>query len=144
LSPLSAWKVEILGTDIGAGAVEKARRLTFGERAMHLVPDSYRKRFFAPVATSCDFTAKPILRDMLHFQVHNLLEVLREPPFDLIVLKNVMIYFDNESKKKVLDNIRKLLRPDGTIITGPADGASEFLKDFRSSQGWLHRAPSKV
>lgn len=144
LGPPSSWKVEILGTDIGAGAVEKARRLTFGERAMHLVPDSYRKRFFAPLPNGKESTAKPILRDMLRFQVHNLLEPMREGPFDLIVLKNVLIYFDNESKQKVLNHVRRALRPDGTIITGPADGASEFLKDFRSSQGWLHRAPEKA
>lgn len=144
LNSPTTWKVEILGTDIGAGAVAQARKLTFGERAMHLVPESYRKRFFSPTASGKEYTAKPILRDMLRFEVHNLLETLREAPFDLIVLKNVLIYFDNESKKQVLANIRRALRPDGTIITGPADGASEFLKDFRSSQGWLHRAPEKA
>jgi chemotaxis protein methyltransferase CheR len=77
---------------------------------------------------------------MLRFEVHNLLEPLREPPFDLIILKNVLIYFDAESKRKTLENVRRMLRPGGSIITGPADGASEFLKDFQSSQGWLHRA----
>lgn len=144
LTPLSAWNVDILGTDVGAGAVKQARQLNFGERAMRLVPEGYQRRFFTPAPSGPGFVAKPVLQGLLRFEVHNLLEPLREAPFDLIILKNVLIYFDAESKKKVLGNVRRMLHPAGTIITGPADGASEFLKDFRSSQGWLHRATSPV
>ncbi len=139
LSPANIWKIDILGTDIGAGAVEQARGLTFGERAMRLVPDSYKRRFFSATAPNGSWVAKPAIQDTLRFDVHNLLEPLNEPPFDLIVLKNVLIYFDAQSKQKVLVNVRRMLRPGGAIITGPADGASEYLTNFRSSQGWLHR-----
>lgn len=140
LTPLNIWKIEILGTDIGADAVRQARELTFSQRAMRLVPDAYKKRYFAADATGAHFVAKPILRSMLRFEVHNLLEPLRQPAFDLIILKNVLIYFDAQSKRRALENVRRALRPGGTIITGPADGAAEFLKEFESSQGWLHRA----
>lgn len=140
LTPLNIWKVEILGTDIGADAVRQARELKFNQRAMRLVPDTYKKRYFTTDAAGTNFVAKPILRNMLRFEVHNLLETLRQPAFDLIILKNVLIYFDAQSKRRTLENVRRALRPGGTVITGPADGAAEFLKDFDSSQGWLHRA----
>jgi len=140
LTPPASWKVEIVGTDVGARTVQEARALTFGERAMRLVPEGYRKRFFTPGVAAGEFTAKPVLRSMLRFEVHNLLHPLREAPFDLIFLKNVLIYFDARSKARVLDNVRRLLRPGGVLVTGPADGAGEFLKDFQSTQGWLHRS----
>lgn len=144
LPSLTEWKVEILGTDIGADTVRQARSTTFGERAIRLVPDSYRKRFFSKSDDGRTLVAKSAIRDLLRFEVHNLLEPLREQPFDLIVLKNVLIYFDAASKRRVLANIRAALRPGGTIITGPADGATEFLKDLETTQGWLHRAPAAV
>lgn len=139
MTPLNIWDVKILGTDVGADTVRQARTLTFGRRAMHLVPESYRTRFFAADPTGSTAVAKPILRNMLQFEVHNLLAPMRQPAFDLIILKNVLIYFDAESKRKVLDNVCRALRPGGTLITGAADGAAEFLKDYHSSQGWLHR-----
>ncbi len=138
---LSGWTIDILGTDVGAGAVETARQGVFGERAMRLVPPVLRQRFFQKAAHPKSWEAKPNLRAMLRFKVHNLLEPLKESPFDLIVLKNVLIYFDTKSKHKVLNHVRRLLRPDGALITGPAEGVSELLKDMQSTQGWLHRFP---
>lgn len=141
--PLSTtWKIEVLGTDVGVGAVAQARQLHFGERAMRLVPPAYRQKFFEKVANSPAWTPKAVVRDMLRFDVHNLLQPMREPKFDLIVLKNVLIYFDAASKKRVLTNIRQAMGPGGSLITGAAEGVSELVVGLKSSQGWLHRMPA--
>lgn len=143
LLPAGPWKVEILGTDVGAGAVRQARTLTFGDRSMRHVPESYVRRFFTPTGAG-SHVAKSVLCDMLRFEVHNLLEPLREAPFDLVIVKNVLIYFDASSKRKVLANVRRALTPGGRLITGPADGAAEFLTDFLSMHGWLHRVKEQT
>ena len=138
-----AWQVEIVGTDVGAGAVAQARQASFSERAMRLAPKAYRQRFFDKGASGVGAVLKAPYRKMLQFKTHNLLEPLQEQPFDLIVLKNVLIYFDAESKKRVLTQIKRLMRPGGYLITGAAEGVSDLVGEFETTSGWLHRWPAK-
>lgn len=138
LSVPGEWKVEIVGTDIGVDAVQQATDAEFGERAMRLVPDSYRRRYFAAQGDNT-WKAKPNLTQWMKFRQHNLLDRLAVPPFDLIILKNVLIYFDKDSKKRVVDNLHRALRPGGMLITGPAEGVSDMLGDYERVHPWLHR-----
>jgi chemotaxis protein methyltransferase CheR len=138
--PKTGWKVEILGTDIGAATVAQAQRLAFGERAVRLVPGHYLKLFFEKAASGNAWTPRAPIRDMLRFETHNLLDPIREPAFDLIVLKNVLIYFDAASKRRVLNNVRHALSPRGFLITGAAEGVGDLLDGMQSKLGWLHCA----
>lgn len=135
------WNVRIVGTDIGSGAIEQANAAVFNERAMRLVPDSYKKRFFTQLPDAQLWQARPVLTDMVRFRQHNLMQRLGETPFDLVFLKNVLIYFDGDSKTQVLANIRSLIRPGGLLVSGPAEGISELVKDYVRIQTWLHQRP---
>ncbi|MEX2185652.1 MAG: protein-glutamate O-methyltransferase CheR [Pirellulales bacterium] len=135
----SQWKIDIVGTDIGVGALEEAKAATFNERAMRLVPDDYRRRFFTKSPTASVWAAKPALTSMVRFRQHNLMESLAERPFDLVFVKNVLIYFDKPSKQKVLDHIRKLVASNGMLVVGAAEGVSDLLGDFQRLQPWLYR-----
>ncbi len=73
---------------------------------------------------------------MVAFRQHNLLDPLRERPFDLVFLKNVLIYFAPESKRRVMDNVRSAICPGGLLVAGPAEGHR------RAGQGL--RAPAAV
>jgi chemotaxis protein methyltransferase CheR len=137
------WSVRILGTDVGIGAVEQARKGVFGERAMRLVPDSYRSRFFVKAKDGELWQARQTLAAMTSFRQHNLLDRLRERPFDLVFLKNVLIYFATASKKRVLENLRPMISPGGLLIAGPAEGIGELVKDFTRLQPWLYQRPQK-
>lgn len=135
------WRVEIVGTDIGVGALEQARKQVFGVRAMRLVPPTYRTRFFSRVDQD-HWTTQPLLKQWLSFRQHNLLEPLQGLPFDLIFVKNVLIYFDQASKRQVLKTVNQALRPDGLLVTGPAEGVVDLVRDYESLQPWLHRKPA--
>ena len=78
---------------------------------------------------------------MITFRRHNLMEPLRAVPFDLVFVKNVLIYFDPSSKKTVLGHVRKLVRPGGLLLAGAAEGVSELLGDLQRDQPWLFRQP---
>ena len=73
---------------------------------MRLVPESYKRRYFRKAATANVWQACPVLTEMVAFRQHNLLDRLRDGPFDLVFLKNVLIYFAPESKRRVMDNVR--------------------------------------
>ena len=141
LTDLSQWNVRIVGTDIGVGALAEARQAEFGERAMRLVPDGLKRRFFTKAPTAELWRAKPALSSMIAFRQHNLIDPLRESPFDLVILKNVLIYFDTESKKVVMGHLRSIIKPDGYLIAGAAEGVSSELRDMRRCQAWLYQQP---
>ena len=144
LPSADTWKVRIVGTDIGIDAVAEAKRATFSERAMKLVPDDYRKRFFTELTTERRWKAKPQLTDMQSFRRHNLLDAPGEEPFDLIFLKNVLIYFDGPSKQSVMKHIRAALKPNGMLVAGAAEGVGEFVKGLERLDTWLFRNPPTV
>ena len=137
------WKIKILGTDIGVGAVEQASSAVFGERAMRLVPEQYRLRFFNKVKDAQIWNAKPILTGMMSFRQHNLMTPFREDGFDLVFLKNVLIYFDATSKRTVIGHVSKAIRPGGLLLAGAAEGIADMTKDFTRIQPWLFRRPNK-
>lgn len=134
------WKIQIVGTDIGIGALEEARNPTFNARAMRFAPDSIRKRFFTQVDEQL-WQPKPILSAWTSFHQHNLMEPLKQPLFDLIFVKNVLIYFDPASKRKVFANIDPMLRPGGALVTGPAEGISDIIHGYDRQKTWLHTKP---
>jgi chemotaxis protein methyltransferase CheR len=143
LQNLPQWNIQILGTDIGVGALQQAQAGVFGERAMRLVPEDLRRRFFNMETGSHLWQARPALTSMLKFRQHNLMSPLREKPFDLVFLKNVLIYFDAASKRTVMDNVKAMIQPGGLLVAGAAEGITEFVKDLKRLQPWLYQKMGK-
>ena len=143
------WQIRILGTDIGTGAVQQAKTALFGERAMRLVPESYKRRYFRKTidhecaAPANTWQACPGLSRMVTFRQHNLLDRLRDGPFDVVFLKNVLIYFAPESKRRVMDNVRSAICPGGLLVAGPAEGISDLVEDFVRLRPWLCQRPAQ-
>lgn len=144
LPDISRWRVQVLGTDVGIGAVAEARRAVFGERAMRLVPVEYRNRYFHRAGDGTCWQLKPALSNLLVFRQHNLLEPMRDPPFDLVCLKNVLIYFDEASKRRAVANVRAAVRPGGFLMIGAAEGVGDMLRDFHRHQSWLYQRPQET
>jgi chemotaxis protein methyltransferase CheR len=132
------WNIRILGTDIGIGALEEARSGLYDERAMRLVPEEYRRRFFTAAGNGL-WRLKPELVSRITYRQHNLLQPLSIGMFDIVFLKNVLIYFDTESKKRVLHNVISRIRPNGYLVTGPAEGAGDLAPHMTRLGAWLFR-----
>jgi chemotaxis protein methyltransferase CheR len=141
LANVKQWRIRVLGTDIGLGALERCRQATFSERSMRLVPEEFKSRYFTKLPAAPLWKAKPALTDLVSFRQHNLLNRLAEPPFDVVFLKNVLIYFDAASKTRVMEHVRAAVRPGGMLITGAAEGVAEHLRGFNCLQPWLHQRP---
>jgi chemotaxis protein methyltransferase CheR len=136
------WKIEIVGTDIGVGAVREAELGVFNERAMQLVPEALRTKLFERVPDKTSWKAKPAITRWTTFRQHNLLEPFKERRFDLIFVKNVLIYFDVESKKRALANIVPLLAPGGALVTAAAEGVAGLIHDLVKEKPWRYRRPA--
>ncbi|MBS2038769.1 protein-glutamate O-methyltransferase CheR [bacterium] len=117
------WNVEILGTDLAEKVLERSRTGEYSQLEVNRgLPAQYLVAYFKKKASRWQINEQ--IRKLVRFQQMNLLEVPSSlPPFDLIFCRNVLIYFDDQTKRKVLNTLHSKLQPDGYLILG----ASEVL-----------------
>jgi chemotaxis protein methyltransferase CheR len=118
------WKTTVLATDISNRVLERARGATWPIRQVTDIPETYLKEFMLRGTGSNigNMKAKGNLRAMIDFKRLNLhLDPMPAGPFDLILCRNVLIYFDTESKRRVIDRLYSVLAPDGFLLVGHAE-----------------------
>jgi chemotaxis protein methyltransferase CheR len=115
------WSVRIFATDLAQEVLERARAGVFTQLEVNRgLPAPLLVRYFRQDGT--DWQITPEIRDMVQFEEMNLIEPWPAlPDFDVVLLRNVLIYFDGESKQRVLRNLRQVLRPDGVLLMGGAE-----------------------
>jgi chemotaxis protein methyltransferase CheR len=122
---LAGWNIRIEGTDICTEVVEKAQAGCYHRIEMNRgLPARFVVRYFDHVGE--DWTIKPEIRNMCNFRTANLcatpLPFSRiDDRFDFIFLRNVMLYFSQESRKTLLAGIHKVLAPDGVLFLGSSE-----------------------
>ncbi len=115
------WKNEIIATDISRKALNTAKTGLYKPYALQKMDDRKRRRFFHFEKGCTEFQLKDEIRKMVQFQFHNLRDSFKRSYFDVVLLRNVMMYFDTPMKKKVLDQVFAALKPGGLMITGDVD-----------------------
>ena len=113
----------IVGTDIDEDALASARGGRFDAAAMRDVPDSVRNRYFAPAGPH--WQAEPEIRRSLRFRKGNLLSDRFEREFDLILCRNVVIYFNDEAKGRLYRRFFESLKPGGFLFVGGSERISD-------------------
>jgi len=122
---LTGWSIRIEGTDICADVVERAQAGCYHRIEINRgLPARFVVRYFDHVGE--DWTVKPEIRKMCNFRQANLcaspLPFNRsDDRFDVIFLRNVMLYFSQETRKTLLAGIHRLLAPDGILFLGSSE-----------------------
>ncbi|HEX2016308.1 MAG TPA: CheR family methyltransferase [Solirubrobacteraceae bacterium] len=115
--------VDVLATDIAQSALHRARAGSYGWRSLRHVPESARTRYFEPLSRGLRVTEE--LRSCVRFARHNLVRDSIPPDgedgFDLIVCRNVFIYFRAEQVARTIGALERCLRPHGMLVLGAAD-----------------------
>lgn len=136
---LAGWQVSIVGTDISETVLAVARRASYPERSLEQVDAPRRTRHFTASADGTEWTLTPSVTRPCEFRRHNLLEPMRGGPFDCIFIRNVLIYFDRESKQRAVAHLIDALAPGGYLVVGPADGIYELLGALEKRSIFLYR-----
>ena len=136
---LRGWSLEILGTDISEEVLRAAREGSFKSRAVDAVTDKRRRRYFRHQADGDLWQICPEIRKLVEFKRHNLMQPLREPAFDCIFLRNVLIYFDRESKRVVIGNLLRALAVGGYLVIGPSEGVYDMLDPLQKISPLLYK-----
>ena len=141
---LGGWRVEILGTDISVDVLEKAKAGVYSQfEVQRGLPIQMLVKYFTQAGDTWQIA--PDIRAMVQYRQHNLLaEFAGFGRFDVVFCRNVLIYFDQETKSSVLNRIARQLDPDSYLVLGAAEtvvGLSDAFKPIPEKRGLY--APNK-
>lgn len=140
LEVLADQKVDlrILGTDISTRVLQICRKGIYKEEKMASIQPAIRDRYadYQIIDGVPYYAIKPMVKKLVSFSRLNLSKppFPMSGPFDMVFCRNVMIYFDNEVRKRLLDEIYRLLKPDGYLLVGHAESLTGMLGCFHAVQ----------
>ena len=118
---LGSWNITFMASDLSREVLERARAGRYSQLELNRgLPAALLVKYFKKCGL--DWEISPDIRKMIEFREVNLLEAWPPmPPLDLVFIRNVMIYFSNETKMKILGRIRSMMHPAGYLFLGGAE-----------------------
>ena len=114
-------QVTITATDISSKVLKEAEQAEYPIEAMEALPDLWKERYCRIDKNQKTFRIHKIIRDAVSFRYHNLMDPYHKDTYDLIMCRNVMIYFDDASRKRILSHLKNSLHKQGYLILGHAE-----------------------
>ncbi len=129
------WNITILATDISSRVLKKASEACYGEWSFRSAPESIKERYFNKTAEG-RYSLIDRIRKMVEFRYLNLADdaypslVNNTNAMDLILCRNVLMYFSQATGERVTARLRNCLVDDGLMITGPAEAAHYMIRSL--------------
>jgi chemotaxis protein methyltransferase CheR len=123
------WKVEILASDISYSALRAGQEGIYGEHQMAGVDYTYRLRYFDKLGDR--YAVKRTLKELVHFDFHNLKTEYLPQRNDVIFCRNVMMYFDEPEQKRLVEKFYRCLNHDGYLFVGHAESLLGLTERFQ-------------
>jgi len=127
---LCGWRLKILASDVSRPILNRARSGVFSQLEVNRgLPVRFLVKYFEKVGQ--EWVIKPELRSMIEYFEFNLLHsFVRIPTVDLVMLRNVLIYFDLEAKRQIFGKIRSIMKPFGFLFLGTAETTMNVDENF--------------
>ena len=118
---LGSWQIDILGTDLSHQILERARVGRYAQMEINRgLPSAYLVKYFK--RHGLEWEVSDQVRRMVRFQQLDLRQIPRMfGPFDLVLCRNVLIYFDVETKRKIVQAIQATMTPGSMLLLGSAE-----------------------
>jgi chemotaxis protein methyltransferase CheR len=126
------WDVEIVATDIDQNVLNQAARARYGSRSVNEVPPEYLARHF--LVNGDTYTVRPSTASLVklaHLNLHDRAAMRAMKGFDFVFCRNVLIYFDDRSRKMVVDHFYNALNRGGFIFLGHSESVGRISSAFR-------------
>ncbi|MCF1426438.1 MAG: protein-glutamate O-methyltransferase [Shewanella sp.] len=125
----AGYDIKILATDLDTNVLQKAQSGIYSSDALENIPVEYHEKFLMRSADQIKIKEK--LQKYIHFKQLNLLnDWPMQGPFDVIFCRNVLIYFDSETKQKIIQKFRRLLADDGVLFIGHSETLHQISDEF--------------
>lgn len=128
---IAQWDVELVSSDIDTSVIERARQARYSERSVQHVPADLLRKYFTRKGNEYQLSAD--LRDCVEFTRVNLSELTDTRAyrgFDVIFCRNLLIYFDDVSRRKAAEVFYEALNPNGFICLGHSESMSRITSLF--------------
>ncbi len=129
------WKVEIPASDINYSVLRAGAEAMYNEHQMSSVDYSYRLRYFDKVGER--YAIKKSIKELVHFDFHNLKTEFLPQRNDVIFCRNVMMYFDEAEQRRLIEKFYRCLSPGGYLLVGHAESllglTTKFTMVYRDS-----------
>ncbi len=119
--------VKVKATDIDVGVLNKARQGVYPKRNLVNVPEEYLRKYFVKLDDE-NYQVTQRLKSRVNFRFHNLLTDRFDTNHDLIICRNVVIYFELDVKEKLYERFANSLRPGGIIFIGSTERIFNYKK----------------
>ena len=113
-------KIEIIATDIDLQVIEKAKAGLYADKSLKALPKEFVDKYFEKI-NDRTYAISDEIKSRVKFKQHNLLKDEYPNNCDLIVCRNVMIYFTEEAKVDIYQNFNKALKPGGILFVGSTE-----------------------
>lgn len=135
----SQWDTKVLATDIDTRVLERAVRGIYSAASVEQLPRNYVRRFFKAVGAG-EYQVKDELKKEVLFRQFNLMQPLPfRKPLHIVFIRNVMIYFDEASKERLLNNIYEKMVPGGYLFIGSTEAMSQQNTRFKYIRPSIYR-----
>lgn len=126
-SRVSEWNMKILATDLDTEVLKKAKAGVYTEDMIKDVPEKWLKNYF--VKTGNDYQVIERIRRQVEFRQFNLMSrIICHKPYDLISCRNVMIYFEQETKNDLVERFYDVTKDGGYLFVGHAENVSKSTR----------------
>jgi len=132
MNMMNPLNIDITGTDLNETVLEAAKRGIYSSYSVRNVPHAYLRKYFKENGVSYHLDDK--IKRMVRFQKLNLIdefEMKRFRNYDVIFCRNVLIYFDDKAKKKVVSLLYDALRPGGYLFVGASESLHNITRAFK-------------
>lgn len=124
------WDTRLLATDISQNALGKATKGFYTEEGLKALPEQWKKTYFTE--SNEGYQVTPELRKNVIFKTFNLMEPINfKSKFDVIFCRNVMIYFEKETKNALIQRYYEALNPGGYLLIGHSETVDREESEFQ-------------
>lgn len=131
--------IKIVATDIDKQVLEKAKVGLYNEKSVAGLPKEYRDKYLTPVGKN-NYQVKDEIKRCVEFKQHNLLKDDYPTGCDLIVCRNVVIYFTDEAKTEIYKKFHKSLKPGGILFVGSTEQIINYRElNYESVKSFFYK-----
>ena len=133
------WDTRIMATDLSTRVLKHAQKGVYLKEQIAPLPENWRRRYFKQISEE-EFEVKPELKQEVIFRQFNLMDPLPfKRPLHAVFLRNVMIYFDEETKRKLIDRIYEYMVSGGYLFIGASEALDKSATAFRYVRPSVYR-----
>lgn len=135
----SQWDTKVLATDISTRVLDHAKRGVYLSEAVAPLPPKWKQRYFKQISQE-EYQAKDVLKQEVIFRQFNLMHPITfKGLFHIVFLRNVMIYFEDDTKYQLIQRIYDKMEPGGYLFIGTTESLDKRKTPFHYVQPSVYR-----